>query len=46
MPGEEVRASYVHAGVCRGKEQGYVLILCSLYTLLGISIIAGVEYRV
>ena len=37
--GEKVRESNVHAGVCRGKEHGYVLILGSLYILavLGVS---------
>ena len=37
MPGEEVRASNVHASVCGGMLHGYVLILGSLYTLLGVS---------
>ena len=46
MPGEEVRASNVHAGVCRGMQHGYVLILGSLYTLCWVSLIAGVKYRV
>ena len=40
MPGEEVRASNVHAGVW------YVLILGSLYTMCWVSLIAGVKYRV
>ena len=45
MPGEEVRASNVHAGVFRRNVARYVLILGSLYTLCWVPLIAGVGYR-
>ena len=46
MSGEEVRASNVHASVCRGMQHGYVPTLGSLYTLCWVSLITGVKYRV
>ena len=41
-PGEEVRASNVHASVCGECSMG----VCSLYTLCWVSLIAGVGFKV